>query len=131
MQKRILSTLILSFTMIACSVYQSDGREYLEKNAFQLANSTAQAHLLGCRYGHTNENSWIVIQETNAARVLASENDEFQMRVMPKASAADYHCDYRFNSAQELYEKSASAIELTLLHFGLGEFAFRPMTHLK
>lgn len=77
------------------------------------------------------DSQWIVIQDTPEAVVTASESDNYQMRVESRLRPAGFSCQYKFDSAQEMYETSLAAIELTLLHQSLGGFAFRPLSHLK
>jgi hypothetical protein len=119
--------------MVGCSLYQSEGRKYLEKRAFEYAQSTALAHSQGCGYNQSGnpDGQWVVIQETPQAVVKASETENYQVHVESKLEPAGFSCQYQFDSAQEMYETSKAAIDLTLLHQSLGEFAFRPLSHLK
>ena len=95
-----------------------------------------QSHLKSCQYS-LNGGQWIDLQETELAKVSASDSDTeaFRLRVQPKASTNNYNCEFTFSSAQEMYEKASAAVDLTLLNLSLaeslGEFALRPLSHLK
>ncbi len=72
-----------------------------------------------------------MFSQTSEAIVYTSELEEFRLRVVPVKATAYYNCTYAFSSAQEMVEKTQDAIDLTLLHLSLGEFAFHPISHLK
>lgn len=107
---RFLFLLTIAATMSACSIYESDGRKYLEQHAYQFAGVSAQANLLGCQL-QSQSTDWVEQSQTPNARIL--ENDGFELRIEPKANP-EYGCEFRFSSAQELVEKTNAAIEYTL-----------------
>lgn len=104
-----ISTIML---LGACSLYQSAGRKFLEQQAFEFSGAAAQAHLVGCGQP-TVGGSWMKMSQTPAATVYAHETGDFEMRVLPTESE-HFACDYRFSSAQEMYEKTNAAIDLTV-----------------
>ncbi|HMN70176.1 MAG TPA: hypothetical protein PKC28_16675 [Bdellovibrionales bacterium] len=118
------------FALTACSAYQSEGRKFLEKRAFEYAEEnrdSAMAHWQGCDSRTLNEN-WTLLSETPQARVFSDENEEFSMRVQALGAPEGFSCAYRFSSAQDMIEHVDAAVILTL---GLGEFAFRPLRPIK
>jgi hypothetical protein len=125
--------LLTSFIFIAgCSLYQSDGRKFLEKQALDYAGVSAQTNLQGCA-NETMSEDWQKASETEDAVVLISDKEEFLMRVMPTARQDGYVCSFKFASAQEMVERTDSAIAITLIHLGqsLGEFAFLSTSPVK
>jgi hypothetical protein len=130
MTLRGIFILALSFSLSACSLYQSDGRKELEKNAVGLA--TAQAYITGCEWGLPSK-EYLRVSSNEDAVVYASEREDFSMAVVP--SEAPYSCNYRFHSAQEMIELTDSAIEITLQNYSMaqrpGAFAFPTDSPLK
>ena len=115
-----------------CSLYQSDGRKALEKNAFGIAGVSAQSNLLGCHSEELN-GEWLKVSQTEEAAVFASEHEDFALKVVPLNTKEAFNCGYRFASAQEMIERTDSAIEITIHELGLslGTFAFPASTPLK
>lgn len=122
--------LAISAALQGCSVYQSDGRKQLEKNAVGIA--TASANLVSCQHEPMSKD-WLKIAETESANVFASEKTEFALKVVPHAASQSFNCAYQFSSAQEMTERMDSAIEIAILELGqsLGSFAFPPISNLK
>ncbi len=120
----------LAFALSGCSLYQSDGRKTLEKNAIGLAS--AQANFISCQAEPLGP-EWLKVSQTEEAEVFASEKEDFALTVAPSLSAMPFNCLYRFSSAQEMIERTDSAIEITVHELGLslGGFAFRPLSHIK
>ncbi|MGE3760454.1 MAG: hypothetical protein AB7H97_22000 [Pseudobdellovibrionaceae bacterium] len=115
-----------------CSLYQSSGRKALEKNAIGLA--MASANMTGCQNSFPAA-EYLKVSENEEAAVYASEREDFAMAVVPLSISTPYSCNYRFNSAQEMIERTDSAIELTIQNFltaqSLGQFAFHKHSPLK
>jgi hypothetical protein len=98
--------------LCACSLYQSDGRKFLEQRAFEYSGASAQANLLNCSEG------------TFSAGEPELYRDERVVAVNPKSTPLElyvstlsdrpYVCNYGFTTEQELTGKLSSAIELTL-----------------
>jgi len=103
-----------------CSVYQSEGRKYLEKQAFEFAGVAATENLLACDYSGVDA-SWVLTEQTEQTDIYVSENQDFKMKVQVQRANGDlspsYGCGFQFGSAQEMYEKSADAAALTLFNF--------------
>lgn len=114
MWKSVVLTLI--FSLCACSVYQSDGRKFLEKNAYAFAGVSAlqaQPYLLSCQ----NEPAaapWVEQSRTSEAEIF--ENEGFALRIQP-LQATDFTCDYLFSSAQQLVEMTDNAVALTMAKY--------------
>lgn len=112
--------LIFAFSILisACSVYQSDGRKFLEKSAFEYAGVGAFVQSCGAE---PRGEEWLEASRSDAAIVYISERSDYAMRVDllegPEASG----CRFRFHSAQEMVERTEDAVEYTLLHLSLGE----------
>jgi len=127
---RYLFGLIIILSTSACSLYQSDGRKFLEKQALQF--SAAAANLQGCVQEKLSAD-WIKIYTDNDADVYSSDNQEFALRIVPRHTKAAFYCTFHFSSVQEMVERTDAAIDLTLeqMVLGLGEFAFHPISPLK
>lgn len=108
---RILLALTTVSLLGACSLYQSAGRKFLEQQALEFSGAAAQAHLVGC--GQPAAGNWMKMTQTPLATVFAHESGGFEMRVLPTENQT-FACDYRFASAQEMYEKTSAAIDLTV-----------------
>ena len=130
MTLRGIFILALSIGFSGCSLYQSDGRKTLEKNAIGLA--TAQAYMTGCEWSLPAA-EYLRVSSNDDAAVYASEREDFSMAVVP--ADAPYSCNYRFTSAQEMIELTDSAIEVTLQSYSMaqrpGAFAFPTHNLLK
>ena len=116
MRHIFLALLILPFTS-ACSLYQSDGRKFLEKQAFEFAE--ASANLQSCGKEKMGD-EWLKISDSEQAQVYSSENSEFELRVVPLHSGDPFHCTFHFASVQEMVERTDSAVEITLEQMALG-----------
>ena len=114
----------------ACSLYQSEGRKFLEKQGLEY--SAAAANLQSCDHEPLGE-EWLKVFGTDSAAVFSSESQEFVLRIMPLQANPAFSCMYRFSSVQEMIERTDAAIELTLgqVALGLGGFAFHPISPLK
>jgi hypothetical protein len=107
----------MAVSLSACSIYQSDGRKFLEKQAYEFAGVDAQQNLLGCQSGSdSSAGQWTQLSHTQLARVFVHETDDFELRVVPITSDdSAFSCDYGFTSAQEMFEKTPAAVDLTIL----------------
>lgn len=138
----IFTLIACSILFSGCSVYQSDGRKYLEKQAFERAASASLLNAWqGCNRDQSdqsavtevhsqNENSqieegWTTLGEGPTYVATVSESDDFRLRIR---TYSDFHCDFQFESAQALIESTPSAVELTQ---SLASIAFRPPLHVK
>jgi hypothetical protein len=110
----LLFTLSLAATS-GCSLYQSDARKFLEKQAFEYAGVAAVPNLLGCP-GDIADADWTLASETQKARVYINDAAEFEMQVILNQGDTTFKCVFRFHSAQEMVEKTEAAVALTL-HF--------------
>lgn len=127
---------LLSFalTLSACSLYQSDGRKFLEKEAFSFAK--ASASLQGCGEELADER-WAKISSSHNADVYSSEELDYTLRVIPAQSEKPFSCTYRFTSVQEMMDHTEEAVLFTLDQMALSlvsesdEFAFREVSPLK
>ena len=126
--RQLLFSALSIISLGACSLYQSDARKFLEKQAFEYAGKSASAYLTGCDEELLGE-EWLMVSRTDSARIYASEIEEFTMKV--KLQGGTFSCAFRFNSAQEMIEQTPAAIDLTVLHQSLGEFAFPSVTLVK
>jgi len=102
----------------ACSLYQSDGRKFLEKQALQFSRA-ASVNQQGCGMEAMGED-WMKVSETEMAEVYGNDALDFTLRVVPRSTAGSFHCTYQFSSVQEMMERTDSAIELTLEQMALG-----------
>jgi hypothetical protein len=101
-----------------CSLYQSDGRKFLEKQALQFSRAAA-ANLQSCGAGALSE-EWLKTSEDERVEVYASDARDFALRVVPRTSDGVYSCTYQFESVQEMIERTDSAGDLTLEQMALG-----------
>ena len=109
--------LILAVTLSGCTVYESDGRKYLESNAYSCCAAglhadtpTAQKILLRCDHS-TQSESWQLSEKTQLAEVYRNGLD---LRVRP-FNDTQFNCDFHFADESDLESKTASAIDLTIL----------------
>ncbi|MGE4132438.1 MAG: hypothetical protein AB7F86_12420 [Bdellovibrionales bacterium] len=123
---KYLFSLVAFMTLSACSVYQSEGRKFLEKQAFEYTG--ASAYLQGCSSGKVASGALI----SSSATTLSYQASEpaFHLSVFSRAQT-DFACDFQFSSQSELEELAPAAVELTFLHLGLGQFANRQLNLLK
>ena len=96
--------LFLPFVCLGCSLYRSDGREQLEKNALHLA---AQANLTGCSE-ELGQTDWPLSSSTEDAEVYTLDVD-----MLVKLKESSFGCTYTFTSTEEMNSKTESAIALT------------------
>ncbi len=113
-------TLLLTMSLVcgACSLYQSDGRKFLEKQALQYSRS-ASVNSQGCGSEMMGED-WLKTSETDNADVYSNDSIDFTLRVVPRMTQGSFHCTYQFASVQEMIERTESAIDLTLEQIALG-----------
>ena len=109
---RVFWLFSLFFFLAGCSVYESSGRKFLESQGLQFAGYQAQANLVSCK-PESATTTWLLFESNERAQVYVLEGDSFQMRVEPTADRTFSRC-FRFASAEELYKKSADAVDLTL-----------------
>lgn len=117
--------LLISVSLLTgCSVYQSDGRKFLEKQAFEFAGVNAAANVTNCGYASSeviNQTSeaklWTLSEKGENTETYVSESTEFAMKVLTTGESPSYGCDFQFSSAQEMIEKSKDAAELTRLNY--------------
>jgi hypothetical protein len=55
------------------------------------------------------------LQSDDKASVYALDGDGFQLRVVP-VSDQSFSCDFKFSSAQEMFDRTSAAIDLTMSH---------------
>lgn len=131
--------LIRHFTLIlicalscSCSLYRSDARKFLEKQAFEFAGVALQANLLGCPSEIENAD-WTLTTEIQDARIYVNTQSAYEMQVIAGPSHAAFSCTFRFSSEQEMVEKTEDAVKLTIFNMGqsLAQFAFSPISPLK
>ncbi len=74
---------------------------------------TVQANLKKCS-SETPASTWTLLEQRPEADLFALEGeDTYALRITPTSSET-FNCYYHFSSAQEMYEKSTAAVELTL-----------------
>lgn len=99
-------------------MYESEGRKFLESQALELASSPAFVNLVNCDKGPSTT-TWVFLENNDRAELFTSETESFDLRVTPLTRKV-FSCYFHFASAQEMYEKSFAATELTL-HQSLAE----------
>ncbi len=104
------SFLVLLLSLSACSVYQSEGRKFLEKQAYEFAG--VQANLLSCQKVQATDGLTRIHGEARA-NIYSSSSQPLVMRVVPLGDRP-YSCDYGFTTADEMSSKFSPAIGLTL-----------------
>ncbi len=101
-----------------CSIYQSEARKFLEKQALSYSRVSA-ANLMGCGHEPLTE-EWLKTSEDERVEIFASDSRDFSLRVVPRGENGSYSCTYVFSSVQEMMERTDSAIDLTLDQMALG-----------
>lgn len=109
---------ILFLILGGCSLYQSEGRKFLEKQAIQFSRASA-ANLQSCGLEPVGE-EWLKASEDERAGVYSSETREFALKIVPRGESGVFSCTYQFTSVQEMIERTDSAIELTVEQMALG-----------
>lgn len=109
--KFLSSFLFLITTLTACSIYQSDGRKFLEKRAYEYSGASAYERLQGCAPS-TDVHSEELVLQTEAASAFKVQNPSV-LRVVTNQAAA-IQCDYGFTEGEDLKTLAPEAIELTL-----------------
>lgn len=129
---RFLPLILICTLACGCSLYRSDARKFLEKQAFEYAGVAAQANLLGCP-GDVENADWTLASETEDARVYLNDEGLYEMQVISNKGDTAFKCMFRFSSAQEMVEKTEDAVDLTLYYMGqsLAQFAFHPISPVK
>jgi hypothetical protein len=96
-----------------CSIYESDGRKFLEDNAIQLHDGTlSSSNVKG--WGPTDSTTaWVSLEKTPQAEALVNEGSGFELQVTPLAQSQS-SCFFQFSSEQERNEKLAAAIDYSL-----------------
>jgi hypothetical protein len=106
---RSLALIAAAFTVCACSLYQSPGRKFLEKQVFTFSGTSA--HFVGFQNSAPLE-GWILLSRTPLAQVYGHETGDFETRVVPVESDGQFSCDFTFTSAQEMFELMPSSVEM-------------------
>ena len=112
--RRLLFILPFVGLLAGCSVYRSQGRQFLESNGLQPfgSNNFAASNVVDCNREQTTA-AWVMLQKTQNAEIFALEGEDYQMRVNPMIDDS-FNCYFRFSSAQEMYQKTGAAVDLTL-----------------
>jgi hypothetical protein len=105
----IAGIFIITFT--GCSVYESDGRKFLERNLDSIGVSV-QSNLTRCDHEPTQE-SWTLLEERADSVVYSSDEEGFRLKITTTLDPA-FNCYFKFSSAQEMYEKVQAACERTV-----------------
>ena len=98
--------LLLPLFLSACSLYESDGRKFLENNLSTIGVKIS-AYVEKCDFEPVSLEDWQSIKSTEDAQVFAG-GEGYQLRVLPLADMT-FHCDYRLPNAKSLFEHSADA----------------------
>lgn len=114
---RTLSLLVFASMLSACSAYQSDGRKYLEKSAYDLAGLKLRQQFIGCAPTAPpvpGDAPWLPTRAADP-RAHVFERDlahAFELRITPENGAQS--CDYGFASAADRARARDLAIAATL-----------------
>lgn len=117
MKFRFSLTILSIAALAACSVYQSEGRKFLEKQAFEYAGVEAQPNLKGCAAYSSSQG---LTEIHSDARAVVLQSAPLEIRVVPQVDAtgkpvqSPYSCDYGFTTPEEQNSKLDPAIELSL-----------------
>jgi len=112
-----------------CSVYQSDGRKFLEKQVADFSGVSAQQNLFSCEDASTSTtDQWIVWRQESNSELYRNPSDPQLLRVMVMPA---HTCDFRFLSDEELNQKIPSAIEITWHNFSPDRFAIPSSSPIK
>lgn len=116
--------LAIAILLSGCSLYQSEARKFLEKQAFEYAGAAAAPNLLDCTQA-TYSSEWLLFMGTDRVRVYRHGEDLLDVQVIPDEHK-EFSCLYRFESEEEFEQRFEAAEYLTLHHMGLslGRFDF-------
>lgn len=108
---------MISLIVSGCSAYQSEGRKFLEGQAFEFAGVQAQANLQQCSF-ELEDATWTFVRSTPEADVFARDVDGvYQLHVKSKAETPSFGCDFAFATVEERFTKSEDAVDLTLQNY--------------
>lgn len=99
---------IITFT--GCSVYESDGRKFLERRLDSIGVSV-QGNFTHC--DHETTESWTLLEKREDSWAYSSDDDGFALKVATTEDPT-FNCYFKFNSAQEMYEKVQAACDKTV-----------------
>ena len=113
---RFLVCTALLLYLTGCSLYESDGRKFLETSSYTFAGVAAQSTCSQESPQDKGNRQWVELSNTDDARVLAHENDSYELRVIPshQTGAKEFGCTYPFATAQDLYRMTPDAVRLTI-----------------
>ena len=94
---KFLGALISVLLLTGCSIYESQGRKFLESQALEYAGVSAQDNLQSCDHEQTAA-PWVLLQRDENAEVLALDGAGYEMRVVPNEDPT-FACQFRFVSS--------------------------------
>src|SRR4051812_26140129 len=97
---RLFQCLLLVSMLAGCSVYESDGRKYLETDGIGLYERTKTFNFSGCNTNPSTR-AWVRFEKDSRADVSVSDDNSFDMKVVPSGET-QYACYFHFTSAQEM-----------------------------
>lgn len=95
-----------------CSVYESDGRKYLEQTGLTFSHKSGQSAYIACST-EVPEGNWVAFEKTENAQLSTNDSENFELLVTPIGLNA-INCYFKFSSAREMYENSSSAEDFCL-----------------
>ena len=102
-------------TLTACSLYRSDGRKFLETQAYDAAG--VNPGFLGCSTPQGNtvyQIKPVYLATQDNADLFLDETDRTKLAVKPR-TARDFACAYQFGSETERDAKMSAAVQDTWL----------------
>jgi hypothetical protein len=116
---RLLASLLL---ITGCSLYESESRKFLEKQAFEYAGTAAQANLVSCQNASYSD-EWQFAGFSGRTDTYVRRDDAMVVQMVPR-TRRELSCIFRFQSRDEFNDKFADAEALTEQHLGLGPDGF-------
>ena len=80
---------------------------------------SASVNQLGCGSAPLSD-EWQKSYQDDEAIVYGSDRQDYVLKVAPIAENGKYHCTFKFESVQEMIERTDSAIYLTMEQMALG-----------
>jgi hypothetical protein len=114
-------------SLSGCSLYQSEGRRSLERNAYSLAGIGVSENLISCQSENQDviQSGRLIAQsEKGWAFAMTAADSDFRVAITPPylapAHTLQRSCFFRFQSAEEALARLEAAIDLS------DQLGFRP-----
>jgi hypothetical protein len=110
---KLIALTAIFILLTGCSLYESDGRKYLEAGGITFYNKTKPASAFVSCSTEAPSAAWVPFEKNDLGQFSSSESENFEILVTP-VSTTPYNCLFRFASAQEMFENTSGAMDYCL-----------------